>query len=359
MLGYRQSIGVLAEAGYGRAIVAAAKQADAPVRDCLLVAEAAIRDLDDATLEELREELHWSAIDLGDYGRYVAAMSQRLEVLFQETEKALDSLSGPEADVIAADKLALLLRAALDAGTDTENGAEDLGGVTDRPTEHLQWLFGTASRPLHTLAREWAEQLRPDEDLVQLIVQTAETTVGAEEEFCRVRRTLAAKLVDETHSPANDWESRGECLELAREADPEIARQAALALGGTGPTDFRQRVAKILADTDAREADEEALRRLAESETHARVQKQLTAALRNITSGSVGRAVQNLRSQVGRDPDEGPDVDVLLPDEDWHESSSTTFCARGCARELPPRRPGARFLGVNPATARRTSKRRR
>ena len=324
VLGYSASIGVLAEAGHGHAVVDAAKRADVPVRECLIIAEAAIRDLHDATLEGLREELYWSALDLGDYERYVAALSQRPEVLYQETEKALDSLSGPEVDVIAQGKLALLLRAALDAGTDTEDGAEDLGvvtdRVTDRSTEHLQRLFGTASRPLHDLAREWAEQLTPDEDLVRLVVQTAKTTVGAEEEFGRVRRTLAAKLVDETHSPANDWGSRGGCLELAREADPEVARQAALALGGAGPTDFRQRAAKVLADTDAREADEEALRRLAEDETDARVRKQLTAALSNITSGSVGRAVQNLRSLVGRDPDEGPDVDVLLPDEDWHET---------------------------------------
>jgi hypothetical protein len=320
VLGYRQSIGVLAEAGYGRAIVDAAKQADAPVRECLLVAEAALGDLDDSTLEELMKELHWATMDLEDYGRYVAALSQRSVALLEETEKALDSLAGPEADVIAPDKLVLLLRAALDAGAEVEDDAVDLGTIMHRSTEHLQRLFGTASRSLHDLAREWAEQLTPGEDLVGIIVRTDAGTVGAEEEFGRVRRTLAGKLVSETQSPAKDWQSRGDCLELAREADPELARQAALTLGGTGPADFRRRVAKVLADTDAREADEETLRRLAEDEPEARVRDQLTAALHNITSGSVGRAAQNLRSLVGLDSDEGPDLDVLLPYEDWHET---------------------------------------
>lgn len=322
VVGYRQSIRVLADGGYGQALVDAARRTDIPIGECLLVAEAAIGELDDAAVDGLMTELHWSAMELGDYQGYVVALTRRHGTLLKETEKALGSLSGPEADVIAPEKLVVLLSAALETGV--EDSAEDdvwnLGTVIGRPIEHLQRLFGTPSIALHDLAREWTERLTPSEDLVRLIVRTDAATVGSKEEFGRVRQTLAGKLVAETQSPVNDWERRGESLELASEADPGIARQTALALGGTGPADFRWQVSKVLADTDAREGDEEVLRRLLERETNARVRDKLTVALRNITSGSVQRAVQNLYGLVGLDSDGVPDAELLVPDEEWHET---------------------------------------
>jgi hypothetical protein len=88
------SIALLAEAGYSRSVAWAALQSDAPARNCVLAAEAAIKHLDDVALQDVMEKCDWSSLDLALYRRYVGALRRRPYVLFMETAAALASLSG-------------------------------------------------------------------------------------------------------------------------------------------------------------------------------------------------------------------------------------------------------------------------
>ncbi|MDP9474227.1 MAG: hypothetical protein M3R38_00730 [Actinomycetota bacterium] len=315
VLGRPRSIAVLAEAGHGLAVARVAASADDPVQACLLVAEAAAEHLDPDALEIVEEWCHWSRLDLLEYRRYVAALQREPFLLELELRAALGSLAGPEADVIEYEKLEVPLRAALDHDG---SGTGEL--VEDDPLEHLKRLLATPSRGLQALAREWAARLDPDEDVVRMVVRASESSFGAEEDFARVRRSLAAKLVEKASDPGKGWKERGDDLELAREAAPEAAREAAVALCASGPAGFRRRAARVLADTNPRAEDEEALEGLLVKEVDAEARRYLLAARRNLSSGSLAEAVENLSGLAGLERDRGPDPDVLLPDESWHEA---------------------------------------
>lgn len=309
------SIAVLAEAGYGRSVVSAALQSDDRARSCLLVVEAAIEHLDEAVLEDVMEECGWFSLDPTLYRRYVAALRRRPYALFRETGAALKSLSGPEASVISNDKLEVLLRAALE--TDADGLTKWVG---DRRHQYLEALFATTSKTVHGLARDWAARMPPDEALVDLIVRTDDSTVGSEEEFAIVRRALADVLVAKALDPTTDYGARGDSLELAQRADPSAAREAAIAQRATWPVTFRRRAARVLATTDPRPGDEEALNRLLEGEGDAQARQDLLNAKRNLTSGSVEQAVRNLRDLAALDPQGGPGANVLLPYHEWHDA---------------------------------------
>lgn len=310
-----QSMAVLAEAGHSRIVASAALNSDDPKRNCLLVAEAAIEHLDDEALEYVMQDYAWSSLDSGLYRRYVDALRKRPHALFMETEAALASLSGPEAGIIPNDKLEALLQAALD--TDADGLTKWVG---DQAHERLEALFGTTSRAVHDLARNWAARMSPDEALVGLIVETDDSTVGSEREFANVRQALAQDLVAKAQDRVTDYGERGDALELAQKADPATAREAALPLCGSGPTTFRRRAARVLATTDPRPDNEEELDRLLETEGDAQARRDLLVAKLNFTSGSIGQAVRNLRELAGLDPEGGPDTDVLLPYEQWHDA---------------------------------------
>jgi hypothetical protein len=245
----------------------------------------------------------------------VTALRRRPYALLTETNAALASLLGPEADVITNDKLEELLQAAL------ESGAESLTrSVGDQAYKYLEALFSTTSRTIHGLAREWAAQMPPDETLVDLIVRTDESTVGSEEQFARIRKTLADKLVAEALNPAEGWQARGDSIELAQRAEPAVARKAALELCGSGPAEFRRRAAQVLSTTRPSTGDEDKLDHLLEGESDTQARQDLVRAKRKLISGSVEIALENLRRLVGLEPEAEPGADVLLPDADWHDA---------------------------------------
>lgn len=309
------SMAVLAEAGHSRSVAWAALNSDDATQACLLVAEAAMEHLDDEALEYVMQEFAWASLDSALYHRYVEALRRRPYALLMETEAVLASLSGPEAVVITNDKLEELLRAVLETDAD---GLTRWAGK--RAHEHLEALFATTSKVVHDLARKWATRMPPDEALVDLIVQTDNSTVGAEKEFADVRRAMAEGLVATAQNRLMDYGKRGDSLELAQRADPVTAREAAIALCGSGPASFRRRAARVLATTDPRPDDEEELDRLLEGEGDAQARSDLLVAKLNLTSGSVGQAVRNLREPAGLGSEDGPGADVLLPYEQWHEA---------------------------------------
>lgn len=326
VLGYRDSMGVLAEAGHGSALVRAATQSEESERGCLSVLEAAIEHLTPDSRESLRSHCRWSRLDLDDYRRYVATLVRHSPTLLSETAAALESLSGPEAGAIRPEFLEPLLAAALKLREQRENAKEagtavpalsledELGG---QPVSHLGRLLDHRSRALRELALRWAEGIESDEGVVKLLTEKRESTRVHEERFSRVLETHARELVSRAKDATVEWEDRAESLELACMADEKIAREAAFELCESHSAELRKRAAATLAATESFPEEEEELRRLLEDESDAEVGELLEAAMRKISSGDAERAIENLRALLGLAPDKVSDARALLPDQGW------------------------------------------
>lgn len=167
------------------------------------------------------------------------------------------------------------------------------------PTASLRLLLDHRSRALRRLALAWAEGLEPDGALVGLLVEKKASTRGLEEDFGRVLRAHAEELAARSGDAAADWRERTEALGLARLADEAVAREAAFGLCGSQSAELRRRATLVLSETEGHPGDEERLRGLLEDESDAEAGALLNAALRKISSGSVERALENLKALVG------------------------------------------------------------
>ena len=312
ILGYPQATRVFSEAGHGYDLVPAAYDAGDPQEAFLGMAEAAIEHLGEDTLSAVMLKCGWSKMDEGRYGRIVAALGRRPEALLEEAASALDSLSEPDAAAAPAGHLGAILGAALDAA------AGELAGPASAPGDHLRDLLNQRDAGLRRLALRWAMALEPEEDILGLLIAKRESTHGLDEEFAEVLRAYARHLAERARDNTLGSDERALALKLARMADPEVAREAAFVVADSARArDLRLAAASVLADTDAHPDDEERLGRLLGEEGDSHTRRWLAAALRNISSGTVTRALENLRSLVGLPPDPEADPRALLPDEVW------------------------------------------
>lgn len=313
IVGRPDSSRVFVEAGYGFDLVPAAYDADDPREAFLEIAEAAIEHLGDDAVETVLRKCGWSELDDGRYGRFVTALKKRPGTLLREAASALDSLPKPDAEAVPAGHLRTVLRAALDTA------AEDLAGaVGDRYGDQLRDLLNQRDVGLRRLALRWALALEPEEDVVGLLIAKRESTHGLDEEFAEVLAAYARHLSDRARDGSLDSEERARALKLARAADQEEARGAAFAVAeGARAQDLRLAAASVLADTEARPEDEKRLENLLDDEGDADTRRLLAAALRNISSGTLTRALENLRSLVGLPsrPEEDPRTSV--PEAVW------------------------------------------
>ena len=328
ILGHPRATAVLAEAGHGFDLVPAAYEAEDPKEAFLQIAEAAVEHIGEDALETVLLKCGWAELDEDRYGRFVAALRRRPYALLREAASALASLPEPDAEAVPTGHLRTVLEAALD----TAPG--DLAGMVGEPyDERLRDLLDQRDTELGRLALRWALALEPEDVLLGLLVEKRASTRGLGGEFAEVLGAHARLLADRARDASLASEERAEALKLAQAAAPEEARAAAFDIAEFARAKgLSIAAASVLAETDARPGDEEKLRRLIEEEGDAEAGRLLAAALRNISSGTLARALDNLRSLAGLPP--GPDEDprVLVPVPVWD----------------------ARFLG-NVDAARRTS----
>lgn len=308
VLGYRRATNTLCGMDGGDSALRAAQESDDPEGQVLRVVEAAIDKLDEEALETVAERCTWTSLAEEQYRRLIAAYSRRPEVLLDETARALDSLDLPEAQAIPPRLLQELLGAAL------KRPVEELTGRLDQqPTHYLRQMLGLRNRPLHRKALEFAGNLHPDEELVELLVSRRETMQGLVEPFGAVLGEFARQLVAKASDTSLKVAPRVQALELAARAEPAAAREAAFDLCKANAEPIRQAAAEVLATTTSAPEDEPRLRELLEEETDNLAHSHLEAAIRNVSSGGVEEAIRNLWQLVGMAPDGTCTAEVLLP----------------------------------------------
>lgn len=314
VLAYPRSMRVLARAGHDRELVETAEKLGA-AGVWLDVADATVEHLDDDSLAAVMDALGWFNLDAGRYGRYVAALRRRPYALILEASDALASLS--QAETASAAHLQEVLEAALDAAQ--EAGPGDLEALSGgEGLDRLQRLLRRREKRLRRLALRWAEILEPDEDLISLLVERR-TAARSEEDrqgLTKVLRGHALSLASRAKDTSLGWEERAGALGLALLADGGVARDAAFALAETPDAHLRSAAAQALAATEGRPEDEQTLRDLLDNEGDSAVAEGLQAALRNISSGNVPQAVENLFVLVGL-PEVEADPRVFVPAGEW------------------------------------------
>lgn len=190
--------------------------------------------------------------------------------------------------------------------------------VGDGHGERLRDLLDQRDPELRRLALRWALALEPEEDTLTLLIAKRDSTHGLEEEFAEVLGTHAKRLAGRARDASLVSEERAEALKLAQAADGEVAREAAFDVAGSARAgDLRLAAASVLAETDARPEDEGRLERLIEGEGDAGTADLLAAALRNISSGTLARALENLRSLVGLPSRPEEDPRTFVPEAVW------------------------------------------
>lgn len=205
----------------------------------------------------------------------------------------------------------------LEAAPDTAGG--ELAGAVPAYGNRLRDLLEQRDSGLRRLALRWALALEPEEDILVLLVAKRGSTHGLNKEFAEVLRSYARHLAGMARDSALDSGERTRALKLAQTADQWEAREAAFEVAGTARvTELRLAAASVLSDTEAYPEDAERLERLIADEGDGAARRLLAAALRNISSGTVAGATENLRSLVAlpSDPDENPRT--FLPDEVWN-----------------------------------------
>jgi hypothetical protein len=308
VLGYPRAARTLCSMDGGDAALGAAEESDDPEGQMLWVAEAAVEELDEAALETVAERCTWRSLTGEQYRRLIASYSRQPEALLDEAARALDSLDLPEAEAIPPRLLQELLGAAL------EHPVDELTQRLDQePTHYLQQILDLRGRALHQKALELAENLPPDEDLVELLASRRDTMHGLAEPFRRVLGAHAQELVATASDTSLEAGQRVQALTLASRAEPTVARETAFELCKANSALIRRAAAEVLAATRSAPEDEVRLRALLEDESDNLTHSRLQAAIRNVSSGDVGEAIRNLWQLVGSTPDGNCTAEVLLP----------------------------------------------
>ena len=324
VLGCQQAMRVFAKAGYSYDLVPAAYEAQDSQEAFLEIAEAAVEHLGEDTLDTVILVCEWSKVDEARYGRLVAALRRRPDALLGEAASVLESLSGPDADAAPAGHVGIVLQAALDtAGGELTEAVPAYG-------DRLRDLLDQRDSGLRRLALRWALSLEPEEDILALLVAKQGSTHGLDEEFAKVLRSYARHLAGMSRDSALDSGERTRALKLAQVADQEEAREAAFEVAAIARgSELRLAAASVLSDTEAHPEDAEKLERLLSDEGDGAARRLLNAALRNISSGTVAGAIENLRSLVVLPSHPDRDPRVLLPDEVWTPVSWSALTPRG------------------------------
>lgn len=311
VLGYPLATRSLCGMDGGDAALAAAQESEDPEGRVLGVVEASIHELEDGALETVAERCTWTSLTEEQYRRLIAAYSERREVLLDEAARALASLELPEAEAIPPHLFQALLGAAL-----THPAEELMQRLEQEPTHYLEQMLTLRGRALPEKALEIAGSLAPDDDLVKLLVSRRGTMQGLAKPFGRVLGAYARELVATASDTSLKDAPRVQALELAAQAEPSAAREAAFDLCTANSAPIRRAAADVLATTTSAPDDEPRLRELLEEETDNLTHSRLEAAIRNVRSGGVEEAIRNLWQLVDMVPDGTCTAEVLLPG-DW------------------------------------------
>jgi hypothetical protein len=178
---------------------------------------------------------------------------------------------------------------------------------------YLERMLDMRGRALPEKALEIAGSLAPNDDLVKLLVSRRGTMQRLAEPFAQVLGAYARELVATASDTSLQVAPRVQALELAAQAEPAIAREAAFDLCKANSAPIRRAAAEVLATTTSAPDDEPWLRELLEEETDNLAASGLQAAIRNVSSGGVEEAIRNLWHLVGMAPDGTCTAEVLLP----------------------------------------------
>lgn len=236
------------------------------------------------------------AVGWAETGRLDDALEAvNLETVLSELARQVDSHDGPRSERVPGQILTATLRRAVDLGATDELG--------DRAPKTFDVLLQSADDETVALACEWAGRLAVtsgDEDLVRRVIGADDGRSGTDLAIHGLRDQFAGALGDRAKDDALADPERIACLDLARRANAEIARDAALTLGTGEHADLRMAAATLLAETEGRAADEGRLRELIDVTPHpANLRAQLTAALNALKAPDLGTAITGLADRLG------------------------------------------------------------
>lgn len=184
----------------------------------------------------------------------------------------------------------------------------------------MRQMLDLRGRALHQKALEFAENLTPNEQLVELLVSRRDTMPGLEEPLKRILRDYAKDLVATATDATLEADPRVRALMLASRAEPATAREAAFGLGTANSAQIRRAATEVLATTHSGPGDEPRIRELLEEESDGLAHAKLQAAIRSMRSGGVEEAIRNLWQMVGSTPSGTCTAEVLLPG-DWRHKT--------------------------------------
>jgi hypothetical protein len=309
------SIAAVAAAGWGDLLVNETNDAPQPAIKVLL---AAATELSSTQVVELTQHVSWTTYDGETYRQVVAALMGHPPALFNQVDRAVRSLEGPEADAISASTLCDLLDHARDAGLRDQ--------LEEATTHCVEVLLEHPDDEVITRACAWVRALDLDvpqagsesADRARRVVKIDDARGGQHQELHALRRDLGAKFAALAQDSTQKATERRRHLELTVEIDPTAARAAAFQLATATTNSLRDAAAETLCTTPPSGEDHDALQELVANEPHKPIGSRLEAALHQVYSGSIGTALRNLAELVGAPSDQW-DPGVLIPEGRFNE----------------------------------------
>lgn len=272
-------------------------------RDLLLYASR----LESNEIAAIQDVLGWPSKP--DRAAVIKVLREYPLELYRWFGRAVESLSGPEADAAPTEFVINLGETCLQSGL-----TDDLEDWTDSLIERLLEL----SPALVDIGCRWIRQLElseaaiPDAGRVQAVVEADNERDGQISVLAELRAGLGLRLAEVARAMTEEIPNRVSCLRLAAAANPAAARAAALDLADHLVPAVREESVRVLAETHASSDDHDRIVELIDQEQNSAIRRDLKVALTRVRSGDIGQALENLVQLLGLSRN-GLDPAVLFP----------------------------------------------
>ncbi len=309
-VGVREAV----RSGVGERVALALGRSGAPV-DTRVAAVGASLDGGDADVEAFLSLITPAELTPSAAEDLAGHLRSRAGLLGAFCERLVLSLHGPEALAAPARAVAVVLSVAV------ETGALDEVALSGEFVDAARAAAHVPSRVLQEALAGWLSKAPLSEEALDLVVGADESHTDGANPFAAARVQLAKRFAGRAGDAAGQTSDRIADLRATAHADGATARDVATRMLSTTNVELRRASAEVLAATEGSLEDVAVLEERVAEETDKVARDHLNHALRRIKSGSVAEALHNLLELLELTENiKDPDVAVVLPHTEWHET---------------------------------------
>ncbi|KRD43023.1 hypothetical protein ASE38_01685 [Cellulomonas sp. Root930] len=337
-------VAALFAAGRGPLAVGALRTREASTDELVAAVEAIASGIDGrdagATEDELLALIHPPSLTRDYSERLIAALGTGPQIA-EFTWRMLATLPEPEARQVDTGALATLLAYVAGSQHATVKVIDGALLSAARVAVHLP------GQGMQAAAAAWLATAPLGVEVLQIVIDTAESHVRDDNAYVDARRALAKRYVARAEDPAQTTGDRADDLRSAARAAGSVARACAFRLATSSNIELRRVAAEILASTAGSIDEIETLRELQLGEHDRAAAEDLRGALRRIQSGDVGAALHNLIGLLGLPEVADAHLRTYLPHAEWDDTfiSCVDKLRSGAAADPEDAAAGAIRLG--------------